>query len=753
MTDSNCRWGSVLLHRAPDARRRGWGLLAAALALILALTAALPVSDAAAQPDAPRLPAPPTVQPGAFAPGQVLVGWQVGVGLRARETLLAAQGWETLRRNDELDVALVAVPKGEELAAVAALQADPSVAYAELDYLAYAAGAFAAPHRQSSPPLSAQGVQPNDVYWTAQWPLRRVQLPQAWELTTGDAAVVVAVIDSGVDLGHPEFTGRLLPGFDYVDWDGVPQDQYGHGTHVAGTIAAAGNNGRGVAGSAWNVQILPLRALDRTGAGTVSNIAWAVLAASSRNVDVINLSLTLSGPSTTLRDAIAAAVSNDIVVVASTGNDSQPGQTPAPVRYPAAYPEVIAVAATTRWEERASYSNGGSEVELAAPGGEASDPVISASLNGGYAMLYGTSMATAHVTGAAALLRGYAPQWSAQAVRDALRNTADKVGATPYVAGRNDRLGYGRVNANAALRWAVPAALSFAPDSPSLLATAGQPLPAITVTLANPSLQPLNWQVTSVSPQWLSVGPPSSGAVAYQAPARLRVSLASLPPVGLHVGTISLRVTDYFGQQRTYVITVRVVVAPQLQQTFLPLAGRGWLTPGWVDVMGGGLGLTLSDDGAQLVPLPFAFPFYGRSYNQVYVHANGFLSFGQGYPGSAYALNDCLPSIAAPNDALYALWDDLDPSQGGQVSYVSSGDALAVEWRAVPHKAGGASTFQIILWPNGQVRVNYGDLAQPASATVGLESWDASIAWPVACNGAGAVPYQSQSLLWNTALP
>lgn len=752
MSTINCPTGSALLQKGSNPRRCGRRLLAVAMATLLALLAALPAGRTVAQPELPQLAAPPAMQPGAFAPGRVLVGWQAGAGQRAREAALATRGWRLLHSSDEINAAVVVVPQGEELAAVAALEADPAVAYAELDYLAYAAGVSLAPGRQAPPPLSAQGMQPNDTYWTAQWPLRRMQLPQAWQLSQGDAAVMVAVIDSGIDLGHPEFSGRLLPGFDYVEWDGVPQDQYGHGTHVAGTIAAAGNNGRGVAGSAWNVQILPLRALDRTGVGTVSNITWAVLAASSRNVDVINLSLTLSGPSTTLRDAIVAAVNNDIVVVAATGNESQSGQTPAPVRYPAAYPEVIAVAATTHWEERASYSNGGPEVELAAPGGEASDPVISTSLNGGYAMLYGTSIATAHVAGAAALLRGYAPQWSAQSVRDALRATADKVGATPYVAGRNDRLGYGRVNADATLRWAIPSSLSFTPDSPSLLAAPGQPLPATAVTLANPSLQPLSWQVTNVSVPWLSAGPPSSGTIAYLAPGRLRIGLVSLPPSGLNIGSISLRVTDLFGQQRNYVITVRVVVTAQVQQTYLPFAGRGWLASDWVDVTGG-LGVTLGDDDAQLVPLPFAFPFYGRSYNQVYVHANGFLSFVQGYPGSAYAANHCLPSMAAPNGAIFALWDDLDPSQGGQVAYVSSGDAMVVEWRAMPHKAGGVSTFQVTLLPNGQVRVNYSDLAQPASATVGLESWDASIAWPVACNGVGAPPVSGQSLLWNTALP
>jgi hypothetical protein len=194
-------------------------------------------------------------------------------------------------------------------------------------------------------------------------------------------------------------------------------------------------------------------------------------------------------------------------------------------------------------------------------------------------------------------------------------------------------------------------------------------------------------------------------------------------------------------------------VVSQVRQTFLPSVGQGALTGDWVEVSNSGLGLLLSDDGAQALPLAFPFPFYDRVYSQVYVQANGFLSFGQAYGGSGYAANQCLPSIAAPNSAVFALWDDLDPSQGGRIAYRSTSDYLAVEWRDVPHKNGGTSTFQVILLPGGQVRINYGATIQTASATVGVESWDASFALPVSCNGAGAPPASGQALWWNTALP
>jgi subtilisin family serine protease len=226
---------------------------------------------------------------------------------------------------------------------------------------------------------------------------------------------------------------------------------------------------------------------------------------------VINLSLALSGPSAAVQNAITLPASSNGMfwwwrLLATIRS---PGQPPAAVSYPAAYPQVVAVAATTRWEERASYSNAGPQVTVAAPGGEASDPVYSTSLNGGYAMLYGTSIAAAHVSGAAALLRGYAPQWSAAAVSDTPCATQPpRWGLAPYVAGRNDLLGHGRVDAAASLRWAIPPFLSLTPESPYLLAAAGQPLPSATVTLGNQSQQALSWQVTSVSPSWLRVDLP-----------------------------------------------------------------------------------------------------------------------------------------------------------------------------------------------------------------------------------------------------
>lgn len=675
-----------------------------------------------------------------FVAGRVLVGWHATSTRQARTAILAAHGWQIERNIVELGVDVLRVPAGEEQTAAAALQADPAVRYAELDRLAYAAA-----------DISVEGLQPNDPYWLVQWNQRRIQLPQAWQLTQG-TPVLVAVIDSGIDLGHPEFTGRIQDGFDYVDFDTIPQDTFGHGTHVAGIIGAAGNNSRGVAGAAWNVQLLPMRVLDGNGVGTASNIAQAIIASANRGARIINLSLALSGPSAVVYDAIVAARSQDCLLVAATGNASQPSQPPAAVSYPAAYPEVIAVAATTHGDERATYSNGGAAVELAAPGGEASDAIYSTSRNSNYAQLYGTSIAAAHVSGVAALLRSLSPQWSAVAVRDALRNTADKVGSQPYNQGRNDWLGYGRINAAAALRWTLPPALRFSPDAPALLAAANQPLPSTTIRFSNASTQPLTWQVTGVSPSWLQVQSSSPSSLSYPATASFTVSFASLPVPGEYIGEIGVQSTDPLGGQRNYIVSVYTRVLAAAQSVYLPVISYQAATPVWQDTSGS-LGLAVGDDGAQAVTLPFVFPFLGRSYSQVYIHANGFLSFGQSYAGSAYAVNSCLPTLGGPNNAIYALWDDLDPGQAGRVSFASSPGVFVAEWRDVPNKQGQPSTFQVALRPNGQVTVAYGATVQADSATVGLESWDASLALPVACNGSGQPPASGQTLTWQTDMP
>jgi hypothetical protein len=699
---------------------------------------------------------------GAFVPGEILVQWQDGL---QKENLTAALDvdWSVKRTLEPLRVALVQVPKGEELAAIAQLEDMPSVVYAEPNYLGYAldTGDEPAPEAPklnfgASPlDLSTPGIQPNDTYWLDQWAARRVQAPTAWETSTGSAAVTVAVIDSGIDLGHPEFAGRILPGFDYIQWDTQPQDENGHGTHVAGLIAATGDNARGIAGLNWNVQILPLRVLDRYNSlSDVGKIADAVLNASRQNVTVINLSLAITGQSTTLHNAIIQAHNNNIVIIAAAGNEAVPGQPLPAVRYPAAYPEVIAVAATNRWDDWSGYANGGSALDVAAPGGVANDAVISTSLGGSYAYQYGTSMATPHVAAGAALIRALNPDLSNITVAGILRNTADKVGSFPYVNGRNNWLGYGRINLAKALRQALPAELLFTPNMLAYRVAPGQLGPAQDITLYNPSSQPIAWQIIEVSHSWLQVEPPLSGNLFYPNTAKLKVRLSSLPALGTHYAFLRIRSTDLGGHQRTFVLSIRVQVVSQLHQQFLPVLEHDYRSNHWIDTSAG-IPLSLGSDDVAIVPLPFTFPYYDRAYNQAWVHANGFISFGEGFAGSQYAQNTCIPSVALPNGSIYALWDDLDPVGNGQVRYLANGDSqLVIAWENVPRSGDTVpNTFQVVLRPDGHVTITYRAVSNPSSATVGLENWDATMGWQTVCNGSDALPELGQSIQYFTAYP
>ena len=353
---------------------------------------------------------PAQVQPAGelpYVPGEIVVGWQPDAQIQAQsranrldvdrtsiewqqavESLSARTGLLVLDAQPEYGMGRLAVTAGLEQVEIARLSALPWVRYAELNYLAHAAG------------------YPNDPYIGNQWHMRRVAVPAAWDLTFGSYSIVVAVIDSGIDRNHPEFAGRLAPGYDYVNGDFDPSDDYGHGTHVTGIIAAAANNGVGVAGLAANVRILPLKALDSQGAGTYANIGLAIRRAADNNAQVINLSLGGLYPSADLSDAIDYAISRNALVVAAAGNCAQGGAECGgsfnPDYYPAAYPHVLAVSATDHYDNWASYSGYKSYVGMAAPGGVGWDQIMS-TVPGGYGSKYGTSMATSLVSAAAAL--------------------------------------------------------------------------------------------------------------------------------------------------------------------------------------------------------------------------------------------------------------------------------------------------------------------------------------------------------------
>ncbi len=326
---------------------------------------------------------------------------------------------------------------------------------------------------------------PNDPEWGLQWGLVKINCPDAWDRQKGSPSVVVAVVDSGVDLDHPDLAAQLLPGNDLVDmtgvtarpgWhfegdfvarDSIPADEVGHGTHVAGTIAALTNNAAGVAGVTWFCKILPVRVLARmvenapprrvTGVGTAADIAAGIRWAADHGAHVINLSLGGGSDTFAERDAVAYAVSRNVVVVAAMGNDASSAPS-----FPAAYPDVVAVGATDQADHRATFSNTGAHIDVAAPG----VGIRSTVWDNGTTSMSGTSMATPHVAGVAALVRSCNPGLTAAQVGQILRDTARNLRDAPIDPVPNDRYGWGCVDAKAAVDRACPPVKHKVADDP-----------------------------------------------------------------------------------------------------------------------------------------------------------------------------------------------------------------------------------------------------------------------------------------------
>ena len=284
---------------------------------------------------------------------------------------------------------------------------------------------------------AATAVTPNDPGFSSQWHLNAIQSPYAWSVTQGSSSVVIAVIDSGADLTHPDLSSALVPGWDFLTGTANAQDSggdSGHGTAVSGTAAAATDNGTGVAGVGWSTKIMPLKVVDSTGSATYSNLASAITYAADHGVRIINVSLAGSTASSTLQSAENYAWNKGTVIFAAAGNSSSSA-----LVYPAADPNVVAVSATDVNGTFASFSNYGSWIDLSAPGNN----ILTTMIGGGYGSWYGTSFSSPIAAGVAALVLSLKPGLSNSALVNLLEQNTDDLGAT----GWDERFGYGQVNA------------------------------------------------------------------------------------------------------------------------------------------------------------------------------------------------------------------------------------------------------------------------------------------------------------------
>lgn len=286
---------------------------------------------------------------------------------------------------------------------------------------------------------SVTSLDPNDPYYkTYQWHHSSIDTPGAWAINTGSNNIIIAIVDTGIDLSHPDLSSKILPGYNFYANNNNPIDENGHGTAVSGTAAALTNNGIGVAGVSWNSKILPVRISDPTGSATYSAMAQGIIYAADNGARVINISFGGASSSTTLQDAINYAWSKNAIIVAAAGNESASS-----VSYPAACDHVLGISAIQPGDTLASFSNFGSKVALSAPGVK-----IYTTKNGGsYTSMAGTSFSSPIVAGVAALILSKNQKLTNTDVVNILENNTNDLGS----AGFDTSFGYGKVNAYKAL--------------------------------------------------------------------------------------------------------------------------------------------------------------------------------------------------------------------------------------------------------------------------------------------------------------
>lgn len=394
-----------------------------------------------------------------------------------------------LRQLERLGVDVVEVARGKSAAAlVRSLRARGDVEFAEEDRRVPHDGApvggwlpgYATSHNFGVPvsslvpatknqpvPQTLPGptmVGPGDPLYPNQWHLPRVNAPGAWATTTGASSVIVAVLDSGCDPAHPDLAAKYVPGWNLFDGNADTADVQGHGTAVAGTAAAQGGDGVGVASVAWGpVRIMPIRISDATGYAYWSTLAEAVRWAADRGARVVNASYQCSD-SLTVQSAAQYLESKGGVFVASGGNASSALTAPNPAA-------VLTVGATDRADVKTSWSNTGPIIDLVAPGLD----VYTTSRGGSWGWWWGTSFSAPTVAGAAALVISARPDLTPAQVRDCIVATARDLG----VAGRDDLYGAGLLDVGAAVARAVSLPASAPPTPP--------PVPSLSVRIASPA--------------------------------------------------------------------------------------------------------------------------------------------------------------------------------------------------------------------------------------------------------------------------
>ncbi len=362
-------------------------------------------------------PAPYTVE---RAPDHFLVKFKPGTPAETIRSLNANNKSQQIDQVPKIGVKILTVAPGktpEEMAQI--YSRNPNVEFAEVDTVAKAT------------------LIPNDTYYGYNaTPMSKISAPAGWDITTGSSSVTLAVLDTGIDFAHPEFSARTVAGYDFVNSDADPTDDHGHGTLAAGVAAATGNNGIGVAGVNWKTTIMPVKVMDAGGVGYHSVIAKGMVYAADNGARVQSLSL--GGPaSATLLSGVQYAQGKGCLLVAASGNDGTLID-----NYPASYPDVISVGALSG-DTIATFSAYGPWLDVCAPG----SGIYAPKMGGGYTYFSGTSAATPFVAGLASLMLAVDPARSAAQLSQEITSTATDLGSS----GWDQYYGWGRINIAAAL--------------------------------------------------------------------------------------------------------------------------------------------------------------------------------------------------------------------------------------------------------------------------------------------------------------
>ena len=671
-------------------------------------------------------------------PDRVIARFKQGISKNTIDAILAQQGLRLEKTLRHTGVSILkVVDKGKSIKRILKdLDASGIVEYAEPDYLLHA------------------DVTPNDPRFGELWGLHNtgqsggtpdadIDAPEAWDTATGSADVVVAVIDTGVDYNHEDLAANMwtnpgeIPangvdddgngyvddvyGIDPCNGDSDPFDDNGHGTHCSGTIGAVSDNGIGVVGVNWDVRIMALKFLSASGGGYTSDAIECLEYGIMMETDYgINLKLTSNswgggGFSQSLYDAIEASGNAGMLFVAAAGNSGSNNDINP--HYPSSYDlaNIIAVAATDRDDDLAYFScYGPQSVDMCAPGQD----ILSTTPGNSYSIYSGTSMATPHVSGAAALLWSINPSYGHSDTKSTLLCTVDPLASLAGMV-----LTGGRLN--------LDNAINCDPFNPQLIPSleegfsVDQGVEQVLTARLSACVLLRGADVTAD----FSNGDPRlsllDDGVEPDQTADDGIYTAAWIPEGLGPVTVTFNAV-HEGNTYSEVVNGDVVAfSGYYYDDAAPFD--------WIDISSTGTALGLSDDDYTYFSIPFTVTFYDQEYDHIAVGSNGQVYFEDNYLGWS---NKSIPSDTGHevNRFLAGLWDDLNPGSGGEIYCEVLGSAperrLVIQFEGVPHYSNiGAVSFEIIFHENSEqimmqyLDVDFGNSSYDygASATVGVQ--------------------------------